>query len=100
MHESILIVDDSRTVRKVMRNFLEKQKKWTIAGEAGDGAEAIKKAIEVKPDLILLDFLMPTMNGIEAASVLRKMMPHVRIILFTMFDECLGARLCSSAGVD
>jgi DNA-binding NarL/FixJ family response regulator len=100
MPKSVLIVDDSQIVRKVMRDFLETLTDWKIGGEAGDGAEAIQKAMELKPDLILLDFSMPNMNGLEAASVLKKVLPNVYIILFTMFAESLGSRLSSAAGVD
>jgi DNA-binding NarL/FixJ family response regulator len=96
---SVLIVDDSQIVRKVMRQFFERLTDWKIS-EAQDGADAIQKANEEKPDLILLDFSMPNMNGIEAASVLKRMMPDVLIIVFTMFDGALGPRLSSAAGVD
>jgi DNA-binding NarL/FixJ family response regulator len=97
---SVLIVDDSQPVRAVIRDFLETRTDWNIAGEAQDGADAIQKAIKLKPDLILLDFLMPTMNGMETASVLKKMMPDVRIVVFTMFDQALGETLRSAVGVD
>jgi DNA-binding NarL/FixJ family response regulator len=97
---TVLIVDDSQNVRKVMRRFFETLTDWKVEGEAGDGAEAIQKAIELKPDLILLDFSMPNMNGVEAASVLKKMIPDVHIIVFTMFDDALGSRLSSAVGVD
>jgi DNA-binding NarL/FixJ family response regulator len=98
--KSVLIVDDNQIVRKVVCRFFERLKDWRIGGEAGDGAEAIQRAIEVKPDLILLDCCMPNMNGIEAASVLKKMMPKVHIVVFTLFDGVLGPRLSSAAGVD
>ncbi|HEY2647161.1 MAG TPA: response regulator transcription factor [Candidatus Acidoferrales bacterium] len=100
MPRSVLIVDDSQPVRAVIRDFLETRTDWNIAGEAQDGADAIQKAIKLKPDLILLDFLMPTMNGMETASVLKKMMPDVRIVVFTMFDQALGETLRSAVGVD
>jgi DNA-binding NarL/FixJ family response regulator len=100
MSKSVLIVDDSQVVREVMRDFFETQADWKVGGEAGDGVEAIQKASELKPDLILLDFSMPYMNGIEAASVLKKMLPDVRIIAFTMFADALGSKLSSAVGVD
>jgi DNA-binding NarL/FixJ family response regulator len=97
---SVLVVDDSAVVRRVMRQLFEKLTDWEFGGEAGDGLEAIQRATEIKPDLILLDFSMPHMNGIEAASVLKKMMPGVLIIVFTMFDGAVGPRVSSAAGVD
>jgi DNA-binding NarL/FixJ family response regulator len=83
-----------------MRDFFERRTDWKIGGEAGNGAEAIQKAKELKPDLILLDFSMPNMNGIEAASELKRLLPDVHIIVFTMFDDALGSSLSSAVGVD
>ena len=100
MARSVLVVDDSPIVRKIMRNFFETLTDWKIAGEASDGSEAIQKAVELKPDLILLDFSMPNMNGIETASVLKNALPDVHIIVFTAFDEHLGSKLSRIVGVD
>jgi DNA-binding NarL/FixJ family response regulator len=100
MSTSVLIVDDNQMVRKVMRHFFETLPDWKVGGEAEEGAEAIQKATELKPDLILLDFSMPNMNGVEAASVLKKKLPSVHIILFTIFDDALGSSLVSAVGVD
>jgi len=97
---SVLIVDDNLMVRKVMRHFFETLPDWRVGGEAEEGAEAVQKAAEIKPDLILLDFSMPNMNGVEAASVLKKMLPDVHIIVFTIFDDALGSSLVSAVGVD
>jgi len=60
-----------------------------VCGEAVDGEDAIEKAWELKPDLILLDVAIPRTNGIVAASVLKEMMPNVRIVLFTMYSEAV-----------
>lgn len=100
MPMSVLIVDDSDAVRIAMRDFFETLTDWKIAGEARDGTEAVQKALELKPELIILDCSMPNMNGLEAASIIRKVLPTVHIIVFTMFDDALGARLSSAAGVD
>jgi DNA-binding NarL/FixJ family response regulator len=100
MPNSVLIVDDSYAVRQVMRDFFETMTDCRIVGEAADGAEAIHQASELKPDLILLDFSMPELNGIETASILKKMLPHAHIVVFTMFDTALGSSLSSAVGVD
>ena len=100
MSKSVLIVDDSAVVRKVMHQFFERLADWEVGGEAADGAEAIQKAMELRPELILLDVSMPRLNGIETASILKKMMPDSHIIVFTMFDDALGSRLTSAVGVD
>lgn len=62
--------------------------------------DAIEKAKSLKPDLILLDFAMPRLSGIEAASVLKKLMPKLRIVLFTMFDDVVAESLITAVGVD
>lgn len=100
MPKSVLIVDDSRSVRRILRDFFEALIGWEVAGEAEDGTNAVQKATELRPDLIVLDVSMPRLNGIEAASVLKKTIPHVHIIVFTMFDDALGSRLSTAVGVD
>jgi len=99
MSKPVLIVDDSAIVRKAMRLFFEVLSGWEI-GEAADGAEAIQKAMELRPELILLDFCMPRLNGIEAASVLKRIVPDSYVILFTVFDDALSSKLTSAVGVD
>jgi DNA-binding NarL/FixJ family response regulator len=71
-----------------------------VCGEAIDGVDAIKKARELKPDLVLLDLSMPRMNGAEAASVIKGMMPQVLIVLFTLYKETLGNAVISAVGID
>jgi DNA-binding NarL/FixJ family response regulator len=73
---------------------------FTVCGEAGNGIEAIEKAQQVNPDLILLDLSMPRMTGAEAAPVLKSQMPHVPIILFTLHDDTVGEALAAAMGVD
>jgi DNA-binding NarL/FixJ family response regulator len=100
MQKRILIVDDSGTVRYVLKQFLRNRGNVMVCGEATNGFEAIEQARKLQPDLILLDLAMPEMNGAEAASVLKKMMPGTRIILFTMYSENIGRSLTSAVGVD
>jgi DNA-binding NarL/FixJ family response regulator len=100
MSKNILIVDDSHVTRKITRLFLEIQIGFEVCGEAVDGVDAIEKAKKLKPDLILLDLAMPRMNGINAASVIKGMMPQVSIILFTMYGEAVGNALASAVGID
>ena len=100
MSKNILIVDDNDVTRKITRLFLEIQVGFEVCGEAVDGVDAIEKAKKLKPDLILLDLAMPRMNGIEAASVIKGMMPQVSIVLFTMYKETVGNALASAVGID
>lgn len=100
MPKSVLIVDDSEVIRKLIHHCVKTQTDWTVVGEAEDGLDAIKKATSLAPDLVLLDFSMPVMNGLEAAPVLKKMNPNTCIILFTMYCETLGSVVNKEAGVD
>ncbi len=100
MSNGILIADDSATARKVIRAYLN-QRNFEVCGEAIDGVDALEKATELEPALILLDLRMPRMNGLEAASVLRGRMPNVRIVLLTLYDEFLSYKsLMSAIGID
>ena len=99
MPKQILIADDGTTVRHVIRDFLESKTGFQVCGEAVDGLDAIEKAKALKPDLILLDLVMPRMSGAEAASVLRDLMPDVPIVLFTMYDESVTKSLMTTVGV-
>jgi DNA-binding NarL/FixJ family response regulator len=98
--KSILIADDSAHVRYIIREFLKDVPDVQICGEAVDGVDAIEKARKLKPNLILLDLSMPRMNGVEVASILKKSMPDVLIILFTMYSDNLGKALASTIGFD
>jgi DNA-binding NarL/FixJ family response regulator len=100
MSKCILIADDSETIRTLIRAFIENRAGIEVCGEAVDGVDAIEKAKELKPDLIILDLAMPLMNGAAAASVLKRMMPDVPIILFTMYDEMMSKALTSAVHVD
>lgn len=98
MPKRILIVDDGEEVRQVMRAVFEARTNYEICGEASNGAEAVEKALSLKPDLVLLDVAMPMLNGVEAASVLAGSMPQMPIVLYTMYNEMLGLSLASAVG--
>lgn len=90
MPGSILLADDSPSVRRAIRSYLD-AKNFCVCGEAEDGVDAIERAKELKPDLILLDLAMPRLNGLETASILKREMPKVRTILFTAYSEVVSA---------
>jgi DNA-binding NarL/FixJ family response regulator len=98
--ETVLIVDDNASIRFALRDFLEKTTRLQVCGEAADGLEAVIKAKSLSPDLILMDVSMPRMNGIEAASVIRKRKPDVRIVAFTLYPHVVGFSLARASGVD
>src|SRR5258706_8089345 len=97
---TVLIVDDYPAVRSAIRAGLERYTGFVVCGEAVDGVDAIEKATKLKPDFILLDLSMPRMNGMETASVLKRLMPHVPIVAFSMCAELLGKSLPSTVGID
>ncbi|MFZ1030857.1 MAG: response regulator transcription factor [Candidatus Acidiferrales bacterium] len=89
MSKRILVADDSDIVRRAVHSYLT-QRDFDVCGEAVDGEDVVEKARKLKPDLILLDVAMPRTNGIETASVLKGMMPNVRIVLYTMYSEAVA----------
>lgn len=98
MAKSILIVDDSPAIRKATRNYFEAQSEFEVCGEAVDGVDALEKARQLHPDLIILDLQMPRMNGLQAARELKSILP-VPIILFTMYADLVDHATASSAGI-
>jgi DNA-binding NarL/FixJ family response regulator len=82
----ILIADDHEIVRHGLRRLLESQSGWEICGEAASGREAVEKARLLKPDVVILDFSMPEMNGAEAARRILKGSPRTEIVILTMHD--------------
>jgi DNA-binding NarL/FixJ family response regulator len=82
----ILIVDDNERIRRGVLAILASKKNWNVCGEARDGMEAIRKARELLPDLILLDISMPGLNGLEAARLLRQEITHTKILLMSQYD--------------
>jgi DNA-binding NarL/FixJ family response regulator len=80
----ILIADDNESLRTALKDVLFTQEGWSICGEATNGASTVSMAAELKPDLIVLDFLMPLMNGLAAAAAIMKLAPDIPIVLYTM----------------
>ena len=83
----VLIVDDHALLRQGVRNTIEPEQDFEVVGEAEDGAEALAKAKELKPDLILMDISMPHGSGLEALSSIKKELPDVKIIMLTVHDK-------------
>ena len=98
MLKCILIVDDNAVIRRTLRNIFE-QEGWQICGEACNGLDAVEKAQELKPDLIVLDLSMPVMNGMEAAPRLRKILPRVPILVFSVYANAIPEEEVEAAGI-
>ncbi len=99
MSQGILIADDSRNVRQAIHNYLD-ERHFHVCGEAVDGRDVIEKARELQPDLVLMDLAMPGSNGLDAASVVKDMIPNVRIVLFTMYSEAVSKAFTTLDNVD
>jgi NarL family two-component system response regulator LiaR len=97
----VLIVDDHAVVREGLRSFLELQEGIAVVGEAGDGGEAVALAEELRPDVVLMDLVMPKVDGVEAMRQLRERVPAARVIVLTSFlddDRLLPAIRAGAAG--
>jgi DNA-binding NarL/FixJ family response regulator len=92
--KSILLVDDRDFERFAIRAAVEGLTDFHVCGEARNGVEAVEKAAELKPDLVIMDLAMPLMNGLEAAKILKDATPEVSIVLLTLYaDEEHGPTL-------
>ncbi len=107
----VLVVDDHEVVRRGLRALLETQRGWEVCGEATNGREAVEKANECRPDVVLLDLCMPELGGLETTRQILKTVPGTEILVLTMHESeqtlqdilKAGARGCllkSDAGRD
>ena len=99
MPKNILIVDDSPEIRKLVRLYFQRETHFQICGEAVDGLDAIEKASELHPDLIILDESMPRMDGLHAARILHSKNRDIPIILFTLHADTISSSEACAAGV-
>jgi DNA-binding NarL/FixJ family response regulator len=90
----ILVADDHETVRKGVCAILGSRSDFEVCGEAANGADAVEQAVALKPDLVILDITMPVLGGFGAAKELKRLLPEVPILFFSMHD---GARFIEEA---
>src|SRR5881628_3006049 len=83
----IFIADDHEVVRKGLMSLLTAQPDWEVCGEAADGREAVEKAEQLKPDVVILDIGMPSLNGLEATRQILKNNPRAKILVLTLHDS-------------
>ena len=95
----ILIVDDNPAVRRYLRAILEQQESWKVCGEARNGAEALHLVLDASPDLILLDYQMPDLNGVDVAKQISRMFPELPILMVTLHLSKQLAEAAREAGV-
>jgi DNA-binding NarL/FixJ family response regulator len=81
----ILVVDDNPSVRRYLRGVLEQHDNWRVCDEARNGQEAVDRYRKIQPDVIVLDFQMPEMNGLDAARAIAKNSPEIPILIVTLY---------------
>jgi DNA-binding NarL/FixJ family response regulator len=84
MTKTVLIVDDNAFIRQALCELFEREGDFEVCGEAGDGRQAIAAATCLHPDLVILDISMPVMNGLDAAQILKALMPALPLILYSV----------------
>jgi DNA-binding NarL/FixJ family response regulator len=97
---TVLIVDDHEAIRRTLRSRFDAMPEFQVCGEAVNGVDAVEKAQQLSPDLVILDFAMPEMNGLETATALKYMMPSVRLFLLTAHGNRETELAAREAGVD
>jgi CheY-like chemotaxis protein len=85
----VLVADGSRIIREMLCRLFEVEENYDICAKATNGQEAIELALKHRPELIILDFSMPVLNGLDAAKELKSLMPGVPIILFTQYSDLI-----------
>ncbi len=93
----ILIVDDSAAMRDALSSLLNAAKGFEVVGFAGDGLEAVERAGELLPDVVLMDAQMPNMDGVEATRHIKQTLPGIGILVLSVFADCLEASVDAGA---
>jgi len=100
MQARILLVDDHEVSRAGIRTLLAPMLEWEICGEATNGRDALEKVRQLKPDVVIMDAIMPSMSGIEATRQMREVSPELKIIVMSVHDSNSVAQLASLVGAD
>jgi len=96
---SILIADDDARLRQGLRNLLEEHADWHVVGEAANGREALEKAVQLTPEVVILDVSMPELDGIGAARMIHQALPQAELVMFSQHDTPETVASALDAGV-
>jgi len=88
----ILIADDHEVVRRGLRSLLASRMDWEVCGEAADGVEAVEKAKNLRPEVVLMNISMPRMNGLDATRIIRRELPECKVIIVSMTDREIASK--------
>jgi DNA-binding NarL/FixJ family response regulator len=94
----LLLADDHEVVREGLRHILQARPAWEVVAEAADGKEAVRKAIETNPDVAIVDYSLPLMNGIEVTHQIRSRIESTEVLIFTMHDTDIIIEQLLNAG--
>jgi DNA-binding NarL/FixJ family response regulator len=97
----VLLADDHSLLRDAMRNCIEQEEDMVVVGEASDGEETVRLSLELKPDIVIMDIVMPKLSGIEASKQIKDMCPSVAVLILTAYDDdryVLGLLEAGAAG--
>ena len=94
----ILVADDQPYMRRAVKALLESREGWVVCGEAADGLEAVEKTEKLQPDVVVMDMLMPHLNGLEAARRIHREFPDSHVLILTLHDVPELIRLVQTAG--
>ena len=100
MRATILIVDDNPRLRELIRRISTQEPDLRVVGEAEDGAEAIRLAHQLRPDIVLMDLVMPGINGLEAMRRIKVKHPEIKVIIMTVHTEDAYRRAAEAGGTD
>ena len=97
---TILIVDDNAQLRTLMREIVAEEPDLYVMGEAADGAEAMRLVQELRPDIVLLDLVMPQVSGLEVLQWIKTEHPKIKVIIVTVHDEDAYRQAAEASGAD
>ena len=100
MAVTVLIVDDNAQLRALMREIVAEESDLHVVGEAADGAEAMRLIQELRPDIVLLDLVMPQVNGLEVLRWIKAEHPKIKVIIVTVHDEDAYRQAAEASGAD